>query len=38
VRGVIEGRTALEKISLELLRAQFPATKGIRLLGIPFPH
>jgi DNA polymerase-4 len=34
LRGVIEGRMALEKISLELLRAQFPAAKGIRLLGI----
>ena len=34
LRGVIEGRMALEEISLELLRAQFPAAKGIRLLGI----
>ena len=34
LRGVIEGRLALEEISLELLRAQFPMTKGIRLLGI----
>jgi DNA polymerase-4 len=34
VRGVIEGRMVLEEISLELLRAQFPVTKGIRLLGI----
>src|SRR5216684_2507810 len=34
VRGAIEGRTVLEEISLELLRAQFPVTKGIRLLGI----
>jgi DNA polymerase-4 len=34
LRGVIEGRTALEEISLDLLRAQFPVTKGIRLLGI----
>jgi DNA polymerase IV len=34
VRGVIEGRTVLEEISLELLRAQFPVRKGIRLLGI----
>jgi DNA polymerase-4 len=33
-RGAIEGRTALEEISRELLRAQFPARKGIRLLGI----
>jgi DNA polymerase IV len=34
LRGVIEGRMALEEISLELLRAQFPAAKSIRLLGI----
>jgi len=34
VRGVIEERTVLEEISVELLRAQFPVTKGIRLLGI----
>jgi DNA polymerase-4 len=34
LRGVIEGRMALEEISMELLRAQFPTTKGIRLLGI----
>jgi len=34
VRGVIEGRMAVEEISLELLRAQYPMTKGIRLLGI----
>jgi DNA polymerase IV len=34
LRGVIEGRMALEEISLELLRAQFPVRKGIRLLGI----
>jgi DNA polymerase IV len=34
VRDVIEGRVALEEISLELLRAQFPVAKGIRLLGI----
>jgi len=34
VRGVIEGRMVLEEISLELLSAQFPVTKGIRLLGI----
>src|SRR5262249_46508420 len=32
--GVIEGRRVLEEISTELLRAQFPVTKGIRLLGI----
>jgi len=31
---VIEGRRVLEEISTELLRAQFPVTKGIRLLGI----
>jgi hypothetical protein len=34
LRGVIDGRMALEEISLELLRAQFPVAKGIRLLGI----
>src|SRR5262249_22309032 len=34
LRGVIEGRTALEEIALELLRTQFPVAKGIRLLGI----
>jgi DNA polymerase-4 len=34
VRGVIEERMVLEEISLDLLRAQFPVTKGIRLLGI----
>jgi DNA polymerase IV len=34
VRGMIEGRTVLEEISLELLRAQFPVRKGIRLLGV----
>jgi len=34
LRGVIEGRNVLEEISLDLLRAQFPAAKGIRLLGI----
>jgi DNA polymerase-4 len=34
VRGVIDRRMALEEISLELLRAQFPVAKGIRLLGI----
>jgi DNA polymerase-4 len=32
--GVIEERDALERISLDLLRGQFPVTKGIRLLGI----
>src|SRR5712692_4087252 len=31
LHGVIEGRTVLEEISLELLRAQFPVRKGIRL-------
>jgi DNA polymerase IV len=30
----IEERAALERISLDLLRGQFPVTKGIRLLGI----
>jgi DNA polymerase IV len=30
----IEERGALERIAFELLMAQFPATKGIRLLGI----
>jgi DNA polymerase IV len=34
VRGAIDGRTALKEISLELLKAQFPVAKGIRLLGI----
>ena len=32
--GVIEERVALERISLDLLRGQFPLKKGIRLLGI----
>jgi DNA polymerase-4 len=32
--GIIEERTALERISLDLLKAQFPVAKGIRLLGI----
>jgi DNA polymerase IV len=27
-------RTALERVSLDLLRGQFPVTKGVRLLGI----
>jgi DNA polymerase-4 len=31
---VIEERTALERVSLDLLRGQFPVTKGIRLLGV----
>jgi DNA polymerase-4 len=34
LRGMVEERMELEKISLDLLRAQFPMTKGIRLLGI----
>jgi DNA polymerase-4 len=34
LRGVIDGRMVLEEISMELLRAQFPVTKGVRLLGI----
>jgi DNA polymerase IV len=34
LRGTIEGPMALEEISMELLRAQYPVTKGIRLLGI----
>ena len=34
LRGVIEGRKVLEEFCLELLKAQFPVTKGIRLLGI----
>jgi DNA polymerase-4 len=34
LRGVIEGRLALEEICLDLLGAQFPVRKGIRLLGI----
>ena len=34
LRSLIEGRRVLEEISTELLRAQFPVTKGIRLLGI----
>jgi DNA polymerase-4 len=32
--GVIEERTVLERIALDLLKGQFPVTKGIRLLGI----
>jgi DNA polymerase IV len=31
---VIEERTALERLSMDLLRGQFPVTKGIRLLGV----
>jgi DNA polymerase-4 len=34
VRGVIHERMALEKICLALLKAQYPMTKGIRLLGV----
>jgi len=34
VRGVIDGRMALEEICLALLKAQYPTTKGVRLLGI----
>ncbi len=34
VRDVIAEQAVLEEISLELLRAQFPVAKGIRLLGI----
>jgi DNA polymerase IV len=34
VRGVIDGRMALEEICLALLKAQYPITKGIRLLGV----
>ena len=33
-RGGIAGHVALEGIALELLAAQFPVVKGIRLLGI----
>jgi DNA polymerase-4 len=32
--GIIEDRTAPERISLDLLKAQFPVAKGVRLLGI----
>jgi DNA polymerase-4 len=34
LHSMVEVRMVLEKISLDLLRAQFPMTKGIRLLGI----
>jgi DNA polymerase-4 len=34
VRGVIDGRTELEEICVALLKAQYPVTKGIRLLGV----
>ena len=33
-RGVIDGRMVLEEISVALLKAQYPMTKGIRLLGV----
>jgi DNA polymerase-4 len=33
-RGGIAGRLAVERVALELLTAQFPVAKGIRLLGI----
>jgi DNA polymerase-4 len=33
-RGGVAGRAALERIALELLTAQFPVVKGIRLLGV----
>jgi DNA polymerase-4 len=32
--GLIDTRAGLERISLELLKPQFPVTKGIRLLGV----
>jgi len=32
--GPIDARAVLETICLDLLRAQFPVTKGIRLLGV----
>jgi DNA polymerase IV len=31
---IIDERTTLERVSLDLLRGQFPVTKGIRLLGV----
>jgi DNA polymerase IV len=31
---MIDERTTLERLSLDLLRGQFPVTKGIRLLGV----
>ncbi len=34
LRGVVDGQMALKEICMELLRAQFPVTRGIRLLGI----
>jgi DNA polymerase-4 len=33
-RGGVAGRVALQGIAAELLRAQFPVAKGIRLLGV----
>jgi DNA polymerase-4 len=33
-RGAIDGRMALEQICLALLKAQYPMTKGVRLLGV----
>jgi hypothetical protein len=38
VHGIIEERTALERIGLDLLKAEFPVAKGIRLLGFRSPH
>jgi DNA polymerase IV len=32
--GPIDGRSVLENVCLDLLRAQFPVTKAIRLLGV----
>jgi DNA polymerase-4 len=32
--GAIDGRAELERLSIELLRGQFPVAKGIRLLGV----
>ena len=32
--GMIEERTTLERVSLDLLKGQFPVRKGIRLLGV----
>jgi DNA polymerase-4 len=31
---MFEERTTLERVSLDLLRGQFPVTRGIRLLGV----
>jgi len=30
----VDERAALERVSLDMLRGQFPVTKGVRLLGI----